>query len=661
MNRGVLVDSFLLVFIMLFLIVLSNLSARVIPAISLPLHQIFLGVILGFFPISQAFHLETEMFMLLFVAPLLFMDGKHTHNRELWECKVPILLLALGLVFSTTMIVGPFISWLIPGLPLAASFALAAILSPTDAVSVKAISSKIKIPHNIRTIIEGESLLNDASGLVAFKFALVAQLTGVFSLRAAGTDFLILSLGGILVGISFVYAVSFVTRKLSSFGVDDANVVALIQIITPFAVFLTAEHFNFSGVLAVVSAGILASVNRARIITVREAHIRFVADGAWSSLLFVLNGLVFILLGMQLPLIAGARVAGDAILFDIVIVFAIYSLIMFIRFVWVMLLHGGNSGERFKNALLITLSGVKGAITLAACFSIPLAITLADGTQAPFFERDLILFISGGVIIVSILVASIILPLIFPHEAGKKDTMELAARSKLLKSAVDQISSDMTKENRHAAGLLLTYYEGLTRQRAYDPAAKRTRHIRRNEMAPFKAGLLAERNELSRLLALENSGYDKNALRNIKQVVEYTLARLEKKLIFESAYLHLHLIYDKIGNVDHNELARIKIHTTDIAINEISKLTTPANADACLDATAHFRYKLDAFLNTYSCETSSKYNAEIRELARKARQTERTLLNNLYRQGEIDNATRVRLMLEIELEEVAQLEEEANI
>ncbi|MCL2852214.1 MAG: sodium:proton antiporter [Defluviitaleaceae bacterium] len=298
---GMMVESLLLAFIMLGLIVISNLLLKAVPQVSLPLHQIFLGVLLGFFPISQAFHLETEMFMLLFVAPLLFMDSKHTQNRDLWKYKTPILLLALGLVFSTTMIVGPFISWMIPGLPLAASFALAAILSPTDAVSVKAISGKIKMPHNIHTIIEGESLLNDASGLVAFKFALAAQLTGVFSLWVAGADFILLSIGGIAVGVGLMYAVMLVTRKLVSLGVEDASVFTLIQIITPFVAFLAAEHFEFSGVLAVVGAGIFASMNRARIITMQEAHTRFVAEGAWSTLLFVLNGLVFVLLGMQLP------------------------------------------------------------------------------------------------------------------------------------------------------------------------------------------------------------------------------------------------------------------------------------------------------------------------------------------------------------------------
>jgi len=348
------------------------------------------------------------------------------------------------------------------------------------------------------------------------------------------------------------------------------------------------------------------------------------------------------------------------LLLDIGVVLVIYESIMLIRFVWVMLLYNNEDGSRVKNALLITLSGVKGAITLAACFSIPLVMTLADGTEAPFFERDLILFISGGVIIVSILVASVILPVIFPKEAGKKEDMELTTRGKLLKSAVAQISSYTSEDNKHAANFLLMYYEGLMHKRSTEPAAGDIRFIKRNEMAIFKIGLTVERDELSRLISLGNSGFDAEALRSIRQTIEYKLARLENRLFFESAYLHMRLIYDKMGNVDNDELVRVKMYTTDVAVREINKLETSKNVSACRAAAAHFRYKLDTFLSMHHCETSGKYNRDIRELAHKARQAEKSLLNSLYRRGEIDNATRVRLMLDIELEEVAQLENEAD-
>jgi len=639
---------------MLALIVLSNLLFRMMPKISLPLYQILLGTSFGFFHISHLFHLDAELFMLIFVAPLLFMDSKHVQNRELWKFKAPIMLMALGLVLVTILIVGPIVSWMIPGLPLAGAFALAAILSPTDPVSVKAIFGKMNVPHNIKIILEGESLINDASGLVAFKFALVALLTGAFSIWMVSISFLQVAIGGVLVGAGLMYIVMLVTKKLIRLGVEDANVFALIQIMTPFVAFIAAEAFHFSGVLAVVSAGVVVSINQQRIITMQEARIRFISEGAWSTLLFVLNGLVFLLLGMQLPRIVQARNIYDpmAIFSDIGVVLAIYVIIMLVRFVWVFLFCKIEGGSRIKNTLLITLSGVKGAITLAAGFSIPLVVILSEGSESPFYERDLILFISGGVIIVSILVASVFLPIIFPKKLGEKEKMETSARSKLLEAAINQIYSEMTDENRQSAYALLTHYKTLIR--AGTGAVKSTRFIKKREIALFKIGLEAEKDEISRLLSVGE--FDKDALLHIAQTIEHKLAHINERKFFEAAYLRLHSIYETINHADNDEMVRIKMHTLDVAIKAIK--TQATNDVERRTVISHFRHMLDAFLSIHVCSTSNKYNQEIKELAKKARMAEKSLIAKLYESGEIDSATRTRLALDIALEEVAQLEDE---
>lgn len=643
-----------LLFIMLALIVLSNLLFKIMPKVSLPLYQIFLGACFGFFQISHLFHLEAEMFMLIFVAPLLFMDSKHVQNRELWKFKKQILLMALGLVFATILIVGPVISWLIPGLPMAGAFALAAILSPTDPVSVKALFGKMNVPHDIKIMLEGESLINDASGLVVFKFALVALLTGTFSIWMVGLSFLQVAFGGILVGVGLMVIIMFITKKLIKMGVEDANVFALIQIMTPFLAFVVAETFYFSGVLAVVSAGVVVSVNHQQIITMQDARIRFISEGAWSTLLFVLNGLVFVLLGMQLPRIAQARFAYDhaAIFNDIGVVLAIYLLIMLVRFVWVFLLCNPGGDSRIKTTLLITLSGVKGAITLAAGFSIPLVIVLADGLEALFYERDLILFISGGTIIVSILVASIILPLVFPKKAAKKEEMDMSARSKLFEAAMRQIHSEMNEENKQSAYALLAYYKDLISKKS----SKKIRLIKKREVDMFKLGLSAERNELLRMM--ETNEFNKDALISVKQTVEHKMTRINEKQFFEIAYLQLYSIYEKINHIDNDELVRIKMHTVDVAINEIRRHVTPENKAVCDAAIKYFRHILDTFLKIHACDTGNKYNHEIKKLAQKARQAEKNQISKLFESGEIDSATRTRLALDIALEEVAQLEDE---
>lgn len=193
-------EIFLMVLIFLVLIGISNIINRFLPFIPVPLIQIALGIGAAYI---RGFHhvpLNPELFMVLFIAPLLFNDGKLTPRSELWKLRSNILLLALGLVFATVLIAGPFIHWLIPTIPLSAAFALAAILSPTDAVAVGSLSGRVKLPGKIMHLLEGEALMNDASGLVAFNFAIAATVTGYFSLTKAIGSFFVIAIGGIVVG-----------------------------------------------------------------------------------------------------------------------------------------------------------------------------------------------------------------------------------------------------------------------------------------------------------------------------------------------------------------------------------------------------------------------------------------------------------------------------
>lgn len=186
-------ETFLVVLVLLGLIAISNIINRFIPFVPIPLIQIGLGVMVVLMPLGIHMTLEPELFFVLFIAPLLFNDGKRTPRNELWNLRGPILMLALGLVFATVLIAGYSINWMIPTIPLAAAFALAAILSPTDAVAVSAIAGRVHLPKSIHRILEGESLMNDASGLVAFNFAIAAAVTGMFSLPKASISFVIIA------------------------------------------------------------------------------------------------------------------------------------------------------------------------------------------------------------------------------------------------------------------------------------------------------------------------------------------------------------------------------------------------------------------------------------------------------------------------------------
>lgn len=193
-------ETFYAVLALLIIICTSNIINHFIPCIPVPLYQVALGSILVLLFPELEMGMNPELFFVLFVAPILFNDGKRVPRGELWNLRAPILMLALGLVFATVFIVGYFINWMIPTILLSAAFALAAILSPTDAVAVSSLASRIKLPKNVMHLIEGEALMNDASGLVAFKFAIAATITGVFSLKEASISFFIIAIGGLLCG-----------------------------------------------------------------------------------------------------------------------------------------------------------------------------------------------------------------------------------------------------------------------------------------------------------------------------------------------------------------------------------------------------------------------------------------------------------------------------
>ena len=653
-------DLFLVIIVVLALVVVSSLLQKLVPQVSLPLFQIALGVLFGFFPLSHQFDLDAEMFLLIFVAPLLFMDSKHVQNKELWKNKGPILLLALALVFITVLIVGAFISVLIPAMPVAGAFALAAILSPTDPVSVKAIFGKIKIPHRSKIILEGESLINDASGLVVFRFAVAALFTGVFSIWEVSSGFVMVALGGVFVGAGIMLLIMLASKWLRHVGVEDANVFVLLQIMTPFVAFTIAESFHFSGVLAVVSAGVVISYGRSRVAAIQEARTRFVSEGAWSTLLFVLNGFVFALLGMQLPRIVESRFMYDntAIFLDIGMVFALYASIMLVRFAAVFLAVKPEGLSRVKNSILVTLSGVKGAITLAAGFSIPLMIVSSSGAEIPFHERDLMLFIAGGVIILSILVANVLLPLGFPKRDEGKEKQELSAKGKLYKAAVSQINKDMAEKNMQSGYSLLTHYEELIHERLALKQKGRNLLVRGREKALFMLGLEAELQEMLRLFDDPDCEFSKEALAALIRITEIKLASIREKLVYESRYFRLQTLYENKEHLDDNELVQIKLHTTDVAIKEIMRRATKREFRARRAAIAHFTHKLNSFLSVHECEASREYNREFLEFAEKARLAEKSQLKKLYDNGEIDNATKIRLALDIALEEVSLLEEE---
>ena len=405
-------DEVGIVLAMLLAVVASGYLVRILPfAVPLPLVQIALGAAISG-TTSHGVRLEPHIFFLLFLPPLLFLDGWRIPKVGLFRDRSTILELALGLVLFTVIGAGFLIHWLIPSLPLAVSFALAAILAPTDPVAVSSIAARVPIPPRLMHILEGESLLNDASGLVCFRFAVAAALTGTFSLGEATLTFLWVALAGIAIGVGLTVAVSAAQRILAARIGEESGSPILVNLLLPFGAYLAAEHVAASGILAAVAAGITMSYvelsGRALATTrVRRAVV-------WDTVQFALNGIMFVLLGEQLPAIVKAALGAPGLpaahdvwwLLGNALAISVGLILLRFIWVWVSLRLTLLAARRQQQAVYRPNPRLILATSLAGVLTLPLA--MPNGT--PFPGRDLVIFLASAVIVVSLVLASVGLP-----------------------------------------------------------------------------------------------------------------------------------------------------------------------------------------------------------------------------------------------------------
>lgn len=414
-------ETVTVVLLLLLAVVLSDSLSRALPwPIPLPLVQIVFGAGVGFLSDFRV-SLDPEIFFALFLPPMLFLDGWRIPKQGLFRDHWTILELALGLVVVTVVGLGLLIHWMIPAVPVPVAFALAAVLSPTDPIAVSSIVTRVSIPKRLMHILEGESLLNDASALVCLRFALAAAITGSFSFNKALITFVWLAAGGIAIGIACTAAAtkakSFVARR---FG-EDAGSHILISLLIPFGAYTAAEHLHCSGILAAVAAGI--SMSYAELTGQAMAVTRVRRSAVWDTVQFTINGIIFVLLGEQLPGIFSQAVATvqqsdhEDPWWLAVYALAINAGLALSRLLWVWaslkltVLRNKRRGEQasapnWRIIVATSLAGVRGAITLAGVLSFPLV--MPDGSAFP--ARDLSIFLAAGVIILSLIGASIGLP-----------------------------------------------------------------------------------------------------------------------------------------------------------------------------------------------------------------------------------------------------------
>ncbi len=368
------------------------------------------GVALALLPGIQQVTIDPEYMLLLFLPPILMEAAFFTSIRDFRTELRPIFLLAVGLVVATTAAIGFVLVQLLPGATWALGLVLGAIISPPDAAAAIGTLKGIRLPKRTLIILEGESLINDASGIVLYKLAVGAVLAGTFSLVDAGELLLWKTIGG--VGIGLIIAYIFV--KLYPY-LREPSVEILITFLPPYAAFMIAEHVGMSGVLAVVSAGLYVGWHAPRLFAPR---MRIPTEAIWKMVVFFLNALAFLLIGLQLPsLIARLDIINNP---DILLLaFAVCAVSVIVRFVWVysmgiglrhvLIRLGLESKERmpsWQNVFVVGWTGMRGVVTLALALALPL--TLPDGNPFPF--RDLIIFLSVSMIVFTLVLQGISLP-----------------------------------------------------------------------------------------------------------------------------------------------------------------------------------------------------------------------------------------------------------
>jgi len=413
-------------------------------SLGLPIFLVVVGAAASVIPGLDHIAIDPEVFLLLFIPPLLFADARVLPRRDLLHVLKPVLLLALGLVVLTVIVVGYVIHWLVPAMPLAVAFTLGAIVTPTDAVATAATTVGLPLPNRVSHTINAESLLNDATGLVAFKLAVAAAAAAdAVSGNQVFTSFLMLSGGGVAVGVVVEWLGRRLREKLIAVGADDPVLQTLLGVLIPYAAYLAAEALHVSGVLAVVIAGLWAGGKEVKGLSIDgRRHSREV----WRMIAYIFNGLVFVLLGLQLRHMLTAVQHYDP-LWLAGMALALWTLLMALRIGWVWAsAHlrfrsgwgwaGDDTGPDPRRLFLTSWAAVRGSVTLATALSVPLVT--ASGAQLP--GRELVIFLAASTIILTLAVNGVTLPWFIRKlqapSYGRSRREEEAARAELARAGI---------------------------------------------------------------------------------------------------------------------------------------------------------------------------------------------------------------------------------
>jgi monovalent cation/hydrogen antiporter len=534
--QNVFIEYVFLILIVLAFVMLAN-KLRV----AYPIVLVIGGLILSFSSLFPHVAIDPKLVFFIFLPPLLYEAAWQVSWKEFWKWRRIITSFAFPIVIITSCVVAVISNALIPGFTLALGFLLGGIVSPPDAVSATTIMRQVKVPKSLVSIIEGESLLNDASSLIVFRFALVAVVTGQFDLQQASLSFLIVIVMGVFIGL-VVGAIFYVVHRWLP---TTSSIEVVLTLVTPYCMYYVAEHFHFSGVLAVVSGGLFLSSRRLSMMDFRS---RIEGINVWTNLVFVLNGLIFLLIGLQLPVIVnqlgeislqsaivyGLAIAGVLILTRLLCTFgaAVFTRFMS-RYITV-----ADPDPGWQVAMVFGWSGMRGVVSLAAALTIPIFLS----GDIPFPYRNLILFITFIVILVTLVLQGLTLPWLIRKvkPEDKYITMpdtkqEMIIQKKIALRSVKYLEDKFGEawpENEHLKNLYERLNIDLT---IFDEQINKENHTEDNVLRDFQVTYLEMLEAQRKFLTEVNhrTEYDEEVIRKYLALIDLEELKVREKILEE--------------------------------------------------------------------------------------------------------------------------------
>ncbi|MCS4713285.1 sodium:proton antiporter [Staphylococcus aureus] len=672
-------EIFETILIFIAVVILSSFVHTFIPKVPLAFIQIFLGMLLFITPIPVQFNFDSELFMVTMIAPLFFVEGVNVSRVHLRKYIKPVMMMALGLVITTVIGVGLFIHWIWPDLPIGAAFAIAAILCPTDAVAVQAITKGKVLPKGAMTILEGESLLNDAAGIISFKIAVGVLVTGAFSLVDAVQLFLIASIGGAVVGLLIGMALVRFRLTLMRRGYENINMFTIIQLLTPFVTYLIAELFHASGIIAAVVAGLVHGFERDRIMQVRT-QLQMSYNHTWNILGYVLNGFVFSILGFLVPevIIKIIKTEPHNLIFLIGITIVVALAVYLFRFVWVYVLYPyfylaispfqkmmtkndddnpttEKPPKRSLYALIMTLCGVHGTISLAIALTLPYFLA---GHHAFTYRNDL-LFIASGMVIISLVVAQVLLPLLTkPAPKTVIGNMSFkVARIYILEQVIDYLNQKSTFETSFKYGnVIKEYHDKLAFLKTVEKDDENSKELERLQKIAFNV-------ETKTLESLVDEGQITNSvLENYMRYAERTQVYRQASLIRRMIVLLRGALLKRRVQTRVNSASSLSVTDNLMELNKINKLVhynvvSRLSKETTKDNTLEVGMVCDGYLMRIENLTPSNFfnsasEDTITKIKLNALREQRRILRELIDTDEVSEGTALKLREAINYDEM---------